>query len=57
MKQLQGCTYHIRRELRAMGAIYDSGVWYVPADRYDEAVGWLEIGLARKNAGRGRTWR
>jgi hypothetical protein len=40
-----------------MGGIYDRGVWYVPADRYDEAVGWLEIGLARRNASRGRTGR
>ncbi len=57
MRRLEGSTYHIRRELKAMGGIYDRGVWYVPADRYDEAVGWLEIGLARRNASRGRTGR
>lgn len=28
------------------------GVWYVPADRYGEAVGLLEVGLARHNASR-----
>ncbi len=57
MKRLTGHTYPIRRELRAMGAVFDRGVWYVPEDRYDEAVGWLEIGKARRNASRGRTGR
>ncbi len=57
MRRLEGPTYHIRKELRALGGAYDCGVWYVPEDRYDEAMGWLEIGLARRNASRGRTGR
>lgn len=52
MRRLTGKTYHIRRELKALGGVYDRGVWYVPTDRYGEAVGLLEVGLARRNANR-----
>ncbi len=54
MRRLDGHTWHIRRELREMGAVYRRGSWYVPTGRYDEAVGWLEIGKARYNAGKAR---
>lgn len=54
MRRLTGHTYHIRKELCQIGGIYDRGVWYVPADRYGEAVGLLEVGLARRNASRVR---
>jgi len=52
VRRITGKTWHVRRELRALGGIYDRGVWYVPEDRYSEAVGLLEVGLARRNAGR-----
>lgn len=52
MRKLTGHTWHVRRELRALGGAYVRGVWYVPADRYGEAVGLLEVGLARHNASR-----
>lgn len=50
--RLTGKTYPIRRELKAMGAHYDRGVWYVPREREGEAKSLLTVGLARHNAGR-----
>lgn len=59
LTRIEGKTYPVRKELRALGGTYDrprggegAGVWYVPNERADEAKSLLEVGRARANAGR-----
>lgn len=54
MTQISGKTYPVRKELRALGGLWDKtrNVWVVPDDRAAEARGLLEVGQARHNAAR-----
>ncbi len=54
MRYVSGKTYLVRRELRALGGQWDSrkGAWAVPEERFLEAKGLLEVGLARRNVRR-----
>ncbi len=54
MTQISGKTYPVRKELRAIGGVWDKdrNVWIVPDERAAEARELLEIGRARHNAAR-----
>ena len=56
MTRIEGKTYPIRRELRALGGQWDTAAqcWYVPDERAAEARGLLDVGRARSNASRRR---
>ena len=57
---ISGNTYHVRRELRAMGGEWDAAkqAWWVPAERAGEAKALVEeTGIARRNLARRYTGR
>lgn len=54
MTPICGKTYPVRRELRALGGLWDgkTQAWMVPDDRAAEARGLVDVGRARHNAAR-----
>lgn len=54
MTVIVGKTYHVRRELRALGGVWDNGkqCWFVPDERAEEARTLVGVGQARANSSR-----